>query len=68
MNSLNIHEQAELEALEYFENAVREGAATASNGLAAKKLSDLMTAKHHERLAELRSRAAKGQGNLVAAA
>ena len=55
---LNIHETAELEALEFFEACVREAAATASNGLAAQKFSSFMTNKHHERLAALRAKAA----------
>lgn len=56
-SSLNLHESAELEALELFEAFMREAAATASSGLAAQKLSGFMTAKHHERLAHLRSKA-----------
>jgi hypothetical protein len=56
---LSLQDAAELEALEFFEECVRNAAATASGGLAARKFSELMTMKHHERLASLREKLAK---------
>lgn len=67
-STLNIHEAAELEALEFFEECQRNAAATASNGLAAQKFSSFMTNKHHERLAALREKAKAGQSQLAIAA
>lgn len=61
--SFTLHKIAELEALEYFEECVRNAAATASNGLASQKFSAFMTTKHHERLAELRGELATAQAD-----